>query len=76
MEKTMTPLDTVAAQRDALSMKNRELARQLDAANAEIARLKGGSMPQSPASHQVSADGASMVPVTRPVKASRPPKPR
>lgn len=38
---TMTNLETVAAQRDELSMKNRELAQQLEAANAEIARLNG-----------------------------------
>jgi hypothetical protein len=37
----MTNLETVAAQRDELAMKNRELSRKLDATNAEIARLKG-----------------------------------
>jgi hypothetical protein len=37
----MSNLETVAAQRDEANAKVREMARQLEAANAEIARLKG-----------------------------------
>jgi hypothetical protein len=40
---TMTNLETVAAQRDEMSTKLRAMAQQLEAANAEIARLRAGN---------------------------------
>lgn len=39
----MTNLETVAAQRDELSMKLRAMAIELEAANAEIARLRAAA---------------------------------
>lgn len=63
----MNALDTVAAQRDAMSQRNRELAKQLDAANTEIARLKGGAAPAAPAPETPRA-GVGEVPKAKPAK--------
>lgn len=67
----MNALDKVAAQRDEMSMKNRELARQLEAARAEIARLKGGASPPAPAASDASPTGVVAVPATKPGKGFR-----
>lgn len=69
----MTNLETVAAQRDELSMKLRDAIRQRDAALAEVARLKGA--PPLEIRQPRNVDGSEFVPevpAVTPPKSKRP----
>jgi hypothetical protein len=76
----MSNIDIVAAQRDEANNKLRETARRLEAAEAEIKRLKGGGgtvdvtkvMDRDPSSVPADPRAGGEVPVVTPQQSKRP----